>query len=521
YKKSGLKGLLNGYGKVFRYVDWPDDAKAWLWQKYNTPQSPSASWCIRDLGYKASAEGWPLPSDRTMRRFLESIPLEIKEFYRKGEKHWKQKFLPCILRDDSAKPGEVFISDHAQINIGVRHPSGKVIFPWITCWMDMRTRKILGWCLAEKGKCVPSSETINISLKYTIEKYGIPKHVLIDNGRDFSCYHFTGGQKEKRFRFSLSVNEIEVAGIYKLLGIEAHFCIPANAQAKPIERWFWTNETNFQVEFETYRGNNILNRPEGVDSRIKSGKSVPEWGEFKKFLGNYIEIYNQDHKHSGFGMGGRSPNEIWNKYFADAAHEMRKASPSSLRLLMMPSSRPCKVGRNGITAFDNFYISNDLLKFIGKKVLYRYDPEDFDEIYVYDLENRFLCLAKKRIRTAWNDKEAFKRNKELEKTRKRGIREANEAQKEIIEAKKGYKERKPSGKNPDKPPKVVKMFPTPFEGVQEKIDRKKSRGQTDEQKAIRRAISESSSRMTEEDIKNMEEEEERQAIRDKLKKEFF
>jgi len=398
-------------------------------------------------------------------------------------------------------PAELYVADHAQINVAVKHPSGRTLFPWITAWKDMRTRKILGWVLAD----IPSSNTINLSLKHTIEKYGAPEHIVIDNGRDFSAKHFTGGQK-KRFRFKF--NENEVAGIYKLLNIEPHFCIPANARAKNIERWFWTQEQNFQKAFPTYRGNSVANRPEGVDERIKVGSKavhppqvacyggrvgnppqkrrassppsassllrrtgrqyVLEWEEFVGFLDNYIEIYNQDHEHQGHGMNGRSPNEVWNEYFAN--HAQRRVSPSSLRLLMMKSSRPVKVGRFGVRAFDQFYRGSEVMDHQGEMVVYRYEPEDLSSIHVYTTEVEFIGIAERVHRTAWDDEEAYYEIKRIEKKHKKAIQAQREAAENLIEVEFGYQKQEASGEHVDKPAKVVRVLRTPLDGVEKRIE---------------------------------------------------
>ena len=464
FRNSGIEGLLPQSGATHNFTDWPEEAKAWLWQRYCNINQPTATWCIAQLKAEAKKQGWRLPSTATMRRYLERIPQETRDRWRKGEKYWREHYLPSVLRDyEQMSPGELYVADHAQINVAVKHPLGRTLFPWITAWKDMKSRKILGWVLAD----VPSSNTINLSLKYTIEKYGASEHAVIDNGRDFSAKHFTGGQT-KRFRFK--VNEDEYEGVYKLLGIDPHFCIPANARAKNIERWFWTQEQNFQKAFPTYRGNNIQNRPEGVDKRIaklETGNLKLEWDEMEEDIANYIETYNQDHRHQGHGMNGRSPNEVWNEYFA--THAQRRVSPTSLRLLMMKSRR-VKVGRFGIVAFGERYRSAELMEHQKEYVVYRYDPADLSILYIYTEDNEYLCMAERTHRTAWNDEEAYQEIKAVETKRKRALKAEREAAENLIEVEFGYQKQEPSGEHPDQPTKVVRVLRTPLDGVQGRIE---------------------------------------------------
>jgi len=470
YREQGIMGLVDGRGGVRNVAEWPEEAKSWAWQVFLNCNSPAASWCISQLRMKGEEMGWSLPSDATIRRFLDQIPQETKDYYRRGKKFWKQNHVPSVLRDyESILPGKVFVADHAQINIAVKHPSGKIIFPWLTGWADMRSRKMVSWHL----DVTPSSDTINISLLHAIEKYGVPSNVLLDNGRDFSSIQFTGGVT-KRFRFR--VNEAEITGIYKLLGIEPCFAIPGNAKSKPIERFFWTQEVGFQKGFLTYRGRDIQHRPEGVDARIKDGKSVIEWADFLVCLDDYINHFNANHSHSGHGMNGRTPNEVWDEYFK--THPQRRVSPASLRLLMMKSKR-VKVGRFGVTAFQNHYRSDLLMEHQGEMVVYRYDPRDLSCVYVYSGDGAFLCKAQKTRRTAWNDEEAIKTIKRLKKKKRKSIQAEREAHEEIIKLESGYRMRGPSGDESDDKPtrsaKVVRLLRTPFDGVQKQIDAEKDR----------------------------------------------
>jgi len=466
FRNSGIEGLINQFGSSNSFKAWPEEAQAYLFQKYCNINQPTASWCIQQLKTEAKKRGWNLPSVVTMRRYVQRIPQETRDRYRKGKRYWQEHYLPSVLRDyEQMDPGELYVSDHEQINVAVKHPSGRTIFPWLTAWKDMRTRKILGWVLAD----TPSSNTINLSLKYSIERYGAPQHIVIDNGRDFSAKHFTGGQT-KRFRFKVQENEL--IGIYKLLSIEPHFCIPANAQAKNIERWFWTQEQNFQKAFPTYRGNNIINRPEGVDGRIAQsakGKAnyILEWDEFVGCLENHIENYNQDHEHQGHAMNGRTPNQVWNEYFE--THAQRRVSPNSLRLLMMKSKR-VKVGRFGITAFGERYRSSPVMDHQGKFVVFRYDPADVSILYIYTEQNEFICTAERTHRTAWDDEDAYHEVKKIEKKKLRAIKAQREAAENLVQVEFGYQKQEPSGEHEDKPAKVLRVLRTPLDHTQDEID---------------------------------------------------
>jgi hypothetical protein len=252
-----------------------------------------------------------------------------------------------------------------------------------------------------------------------------------------------------------------------LIGTQVHFCIPGNARAKPIERWFWTFEQGFEKAFLTYRGNKTDNRPEGVDKKIKAGKVIPEWDEYKEFLRNYIEDFNQNHRHTGHGMDGKSPNQIWNTYFE--THAQRRVSPSSLRLLMMKSSKAVKVGRFGVRAFEVFYQSPKIMDYYGQEVAYRYDPGDLSQIYVYTKKWAFIDVAKRVYRTAWDDEAAYHKIKKLEKKRKQAIQAEREAAENLIQVQFGYTKQELSGEHEDKPSKIVRIINTPLDEAAKRL----------------------------------------------------
>lgn len=462
FNEYGIVGLAPDDGKGGKSFEWCEQAKACLKQIFLNINAPPISWCIQETRREAKKNGWNLPCDKTMYRYLNQIPKSIQDFHRRGEKYHREHWIPSALRDyRSIVPGQIYVADHYQVNVAVRMPSGKVLFPWLTLFMDMRTRKIVGWCLSD----CPSGETIRLAFLRAIKDCGSPQKVLQDNGRDFSGLMFTSGIG-KRFRFRVKVEEFR--GIYSCLGIDLIAALPGNPQTKPVERLFKEFRTAIELYFPTYRGPNVQNRIDGVDSRIKSGKDIPEWEYFLECMKDCIQNYNQNHHHTGHGMDGRTPNEVWNEYFAK--NPIRRVSPESLRLLMMPS-KLVKVGRFGISAFDTFYRSEPLMDHQGSECVYRFNPDDLSEIIVYAKDGRFLCTAQRIHRPAFNDTTGFKERKGLEKRLKKVAKEELEVSKAIYAFDYGYKKHDLPEDAEQQPEKLVRLIMTPLDGVQHQIDR--------------------------------------------------
>ena len=87
--------------------------------------------------------------------------------------------------------------------------------------------------------------------------------------------------------------------------------------------------------------------------------------------------------------------DVFNKHIA---RRKRTTSPEDLTLMLMRSSRPQQVGRRGIhldIAGGRIDYWNDefVHLMLGKKVYFRYDPDDLKEVRIYDLEDRYIMTV--------------------------------------------------------------------------------------------------------------------------------
>ncbi|MEO0917403.1 MAG: transposase domain-containing protein, partial [Pseudomonadota bacterium] len=92
-----------------------------------------------------------------------------------------------------------------------------------------------GMILSYRLDRTPNSHCVQLTIGDLIEKWGIPEHVLLDNGREFAAKLITGGSKT-RYRFK--VKEDDPSGLLTSLGCEIHWALPYSGQSKPIERAF-------------------------------------------------------------------------------------------------------------------------------------------------------------------------------------------------------------------------------------------------------------------------------------------
>ncbi len=176
YNEQGITGLLAKYGHSKGKSSVENKYFDYFKKLYMVEGSPSLYACWQaTLGYAMRTDGVDkskFPSHRSFQRKLENeIPISSVYLSRKGKSAWNRKYGNYIERDySSVNCGEVWVSDHAQIDIACFAPDGNVVFPWVTTWRDYKSGKWLGWTL-QCGS--PNSDRIFQAFYYAAEKFGL------------------------------------------------------------------------------------------------------------------------------------------------------------------------------------------------------------------------------------------------------------------------------------------------------------------------------------------------------------
>ncbi len=257
---------------------------------------------------------------------------------------------------------------------------------WIL-WMDVKTRMVVGWTISWNE----TTESIAMALKNGIERWGRPKAIYTDNGKAYKGQILKGNELK------------ETQGIYAALGIEKdnqRHAIPYNAQAKNIERIFVDFKEDFAKRFISYKGGNILERPDMVKKLLKDielGKFVIEQEDLERIIEGYVEFRNHmyykfpgRYGHRGNGMNGRTPLEAFTEELPEDERFM--IPEDKLRLLFLYEDARTVV-QNGVTFLGNMYIHPELFRHLKEKVRIKYDPHNLTFMYVYKMSGEFLCKA--------------------------------------------------------------------------------------------------------------------------------
>lgn len=364
-------------------------------------REPTLLSCWQRSKEYARAEGLTWCSyDQCRKKLDEKVPPDLRAQFR-SPKTWRDSFSPYVeMHPEHFAAGECWIGDHAQLDVWC-HFNGKLIRPWLTAWMDWRTRRLVGWVLSES----PNSSTILAALRVGLldeTNLGSPDQVCIDNGKDYASYCLTGQTKAERKQVQRTVDrfrvdETQAGGIFNQLGIEAHFSIPRNPKGKGrLERWFKVVHGNFDSTFASYTGSSPETRPETLAAILKRQDKVPTFDHLRERLADFITGHNANADHQREDMKGLSPDQALARW---AKRRRKMADPAALDELLQHWERPVSVGRNGVAikprGYRLTYGQHDpqlaALKRTGRKVRVAYDPADLRTVKVYDEQWRFIC----------------------------------------------------------------------------------------------------------------------------------
>ena len=349
---------------------------------YLRPEEPSLSSVFRRQTRVAKAKGIEVVPLHTVRRWLERSvsPLTVI-LMRKGVDALKAMYPPQVRDKTAMHAMEAVNGDFHRFDVFVKWPGqDKPLRPQMVAFQDVHSGRILSWRVDVSA----NSHAVQMCIGDMIETWGIPDHVLLDNGREFAAKAITGGSKT-RFRFK--IKDDDVPGLLTSLGCDIHWATPYSGQSKPIERVF--------------RGfcDDIAKDPRlaGAYTGNKPGAQPENWGdravpleEFLAVLAEGIEEHNTRTDRRSEVAYGRSFAEVFDESYASAP--IRKATAEQRRLWLMGAEgvRPNKL-TGSISFMGNEYWADWVHSHRGEKLVARFDTAAlWDGLHLYALSGEYL-----------------------------------------------------------------------------------------------------------------------------------
>ncbi|OYU38637.1 MAG: transposase [Pseudorhodobacter sp. PARRP1] len=336
----------------------------------------------------AKAKGWDVLPERTMRRIMDRRVSNLSQILARRGVEAATRLYPPQVRDKSAlAPMEAVNADFHKFDVFVSWPVPKGEAPLITrpqmvAFQDIFSGRILSWRLDLN----PNSVAVQLCAGDMIETWGIPEHILLDNGREFAAKDITGGALT-RYRFK--VKEDDVPGLFTALGTKIHFATPYHGQAKPIERAFRDMCKSIALDPRfagAYTGNTPLAKPEDYGSRAIALE------EFQRVVAEGIEEHNTRVGRRSEVAWGRSFAQVFDEAYASAP--IRKATEAQRRLWLLGAEGVRAKNTGAIWYQKNEFYADWLHEHAGKRLIIRFDLAAFhDGIHVYSFDNEYLGFA--------------------------------------------------------------------------------------------------------------------------------
>lgn len=363
--------LAPRWGKVHRDAEMTQAAWQHLLADYLRPEGPSLLACYKRVLAHAEKYHWQVPSYDVVLRRVKRLPHDLVVLARYGREAFYRMF-PSMRRSVAHLEAMEWVNaDGHKFDVFVRLPErfqdvdkSRIVRPHLIAVQDVYSRKILAWRLS------PTLNALSVQLCFAdlIERYGIPDHALMDNGREFGAKAITGGAP---WRFRFKALEGEPLGMLPMLGVQVHWATPFHGQAKPIERAFRDLCEAIAKDPRcagAYTGNAPDAKPENYGSRAM------EWEAFEQVVAEGIARHNAQAGRRTETAQGRSFDEVFAQGYAKRV--VRKLAPSQRALLLL-ASEPVKVSRqNDFGLCGNRYGVDPEWGLAGQRIVARFDPDD-------------------------------------------------------------------------------------------------------------------------------------------------
>lgn len=448
-------------------ADFDEEFFDWIKADYLRPAAPSFASVYRRALRTAAKKGWKPATERTMRRYLDARVSEpVQVLARKGVDALKRMY-PAQVRDKTALHAlECVNGDFHRFDVWVSWPGqDKPVRPQMVAFQDVYSGRILSWRL----DLTPNSHAVMLAAGDMINDWGIPEHVLLDNGREFAAKSITGGAKT-RFRFK--VLEEDIPGLFVSLGCEIHWATPYAGQSKPIERAFrdMCDAIAKDPRFDgAWTGNRPDAQPEDYGSR-----AVP-FEQFLAVVAEGIEEHNMRQGRRSEVAWGRSFAEVFDESYSTAP--IRKATDAQRRLWLMGAKGLRADTRTGrVKLMGNEYWSEWMHEIMGQRVVVRFDPADLHApAHIYSIDNRYLGEAECRLQAGFLSVEDARAHNQARKSWMKAEKAALKAHRKLTARELGVEldAISPTGNGIVKPDaKVVRPIftPAPKPAVREEID---------------------------------------------------
>ena len=365
----------------------------------------------KELAYQLFKEaalenGWEsIPSGKTFGRYIDFImsdPLNEHAHYlaAHGIRKYRNVKLQKCRRNTKALDALEFVQgdEHTfDLWVSVTEKDGtlRAIRPKLVAWIDTRTRVIMGDLLCENPNAMILKQSI-AKMVYS-NPGGVPKHLHIDNGRDYTAQTNTGQSRKDR-QMNQADFDSEIYGFYRQVGIEKWSrSLPYQPWSKAqIERFFRRVCEQFSKRYPSYVGTLTGSKTEA--KRQKDINGMLKRGELLTIEQFYDEwtYWLREHYHKSLHRGLQDANEEYMTPFSCFENAMKYQAalpPREQVAYMLMETATAYVHNGGINKFNTLYTGAELCYYVGKTVNIRWDTNDITRLHVFAQDGTKIGVA--------------------------------------------------------------------------------------------------------------------------------
>jgi len=375
-----------------------------LWaQKPHHENNQSVKMLYEDLVEILKARGSEyIPAYNTVRRYCNKLTGENKDaiaLLKGGVRGFKHDAMHKGLRDiKSLRVMEMVQVDSHIFDCWIKYTkkNGTItaLRPYLVGFIDMRSRCLVGWsiCIQPNSEVIEQTVLQMIYPKKDNNIYGVPRVLLLDNGKDFTAKVLTGRNRKERFDISQSLQ-----GFYKSVGIEFDKrALPYQSWTKAqIERVFGTICERFSKRFPSYTGTLTGSRTDAKVakniSEMLAKNELPDLEAFSSMFEVWLEDYHNS-EHDGLRKQGEKipiPYEV----FINAERYIKAAPPLDYCIAMLGQKEIRTVYNYGINVGGIEYFSEDLNRYQGEKIIVRYTRYNKEYVSCQTMDGKQICIA--------------------------------------------------------------------------------------------------------------------------------
>lgn len=357
HQSGGHQALVPNWNRGDqKKVITPEMAK-FIQKVFLQPLGPSVKKVHEDICKTFADTCQRFPTYRTVAAYINSKWSASQQLIIRDKDAWDRVYGPYVRRDwTKVKLNEVWFGDHKQIDVSCLH-GGKAIFPWLTVVEEALSRIFVGWILVP----TPDALAIGQAFLYGVSKYGPPKTLYVDHGKDFKS-KYVAGKKEKRDANGDLV-ERGLPGLVANIGTEMFYAAGRSPREKIIEPAFGIF-TDRLKQLPGYRGHSVKTRPKKLANEIKSGNLLT----LDELSSKIDELLNERNARP-HSTTGKPPDSYFEGYQAVIP------SQQFLDYLLM-DVHVSTVKDSSVLIKGLLYRGEELFKLAGEKVEVRRDPKD-------------------------------------------------------------------------------------------------------------------------------------------------